>query len=90
VEVALKKTPKISQAEWEVIQILWETSPMTANDIGDDDRKDTVEARNDPHAPHFSSNPLFALGSLLASWTDADHNDTVRNERRQNCACQLR
>ncbi len=29
----MKKTPKISQAEWEVMQVLWKTSPMTANDI---------------------------------------------------------
>jgi len=29
----MKKTPKISQAEWEVMQVLWNTSPLTANDI---------------------------------------------------------
>jgi BlaI family penicillinase repressor len=29
----MKKTPKISQAEWEVMQVLWKTSPLTANDI---------------------------------------------------------
>ena len=29
----MRKTPKISEAEWEVIQVLWKTSPMTANDI---------------------------------------------------------
>lgn len=29
----MKKTPKISEAEWEVMQVLWKTSPMTANDI---------------------------------------------------------
>ena len=29
----MKKTPKISQAEWEVMEVLWKTSPLTANDI---------------------------------------------------------
>jgi len=29
----MKKTPKVSQAEWEVMQVLWKTSPLTANDI---------------------------------------------------------
>ena len=29
----MAKTPKISVAEWEVMQVLWKTSPMTANDI---------------------------------------------------------
>ena len=29
----MKKTPRISEAEWEVMQVLWKTSPMTANDI---------------------------------------------------------
>ena len=29
----MKKTPKISEAEWEVMKILWEASPMTANAI---------------------------------------------------------
>jgi BlaI family penicillinase repressor len=29
----MKKTPKISEAEWEVMQVLWKTSPLTANDI---------------------------------------------------------
>ncbi|OHB80253.1 MAG: transcriptional regulator [Planctomycetes bacterium RBG_16_55_9] len=29
----MKRTPKISEAEWEVMKVLWKTSPMTANDI---------------------------------------------------------
>lgn len=32
-EINMKKTPRISEAEWEVMQVLWKTSPMTANDI---------------------------------------------------------
>ena len=27
------RTPKISEAEWEVMKTLWEKSPLTANDI---------------------------------------------------------
>ena len=33
VETSMKKTPRISEAEWEVMKVLWETSPATANDI---------------------------------------------------------
>ena len=29
----MKKTPKISEAEWEVMKAVWERSPRTANDI---------------------------------------------------------
>ncbi|UCE47461.1 MAG: BlaI/MecI/CopY family transcriptional regulator [Phycisphaerales bacterium] len=29
----MKRTPKISQAEWEVMEVLWTSSPRTANDI---------------------------------------------------------
>ena len=29
----MKKNPKISEAEWEVMKVLWGTSPATANDI---------------------------------------------------------
>ena len=29
----MKKTPKISEAEWEVMKVLWSTSPATANDV---------------------------------------------------------
>ena len=29
----MKKTPKISEAEWEIMKVLWESSPVTANDI---------------------------------------------------------
>ena len=29
----MKRTPKISEAEWEVMKVLWRTSPRTANDI---------------------------------------------------------
>ena len=29
----MKKTPKISEAEWEVMKAVWDRSPRTANDI---------------------------------------------------------
>jgi BlaI family penicillinase repressor len=29
----MKKMPRISEAEWEVMKVLWEKSPLTANDI---------------------------------------------------------
>ncbi|MCX5646450.1 MAG: BlaI/MecI/CopY family transcriptional regulator [Phycisphaerae bacterium] len=29
----MKRTPKISEAEWEVMKVLWENSPLTANEI---------------------------------------------------------
>lgn len=29
----MKKTPKISEAEWEVMKLLWKKSPATANDV---------------------------------------------------------
>ena len=29
----MKRTPKISEAEWEVMKVLWKNSPRTANDI---------------------------------------------------------
>jgi BlaI family penicillinase repressor len=29
----MRRTPKISEAEWEVMKVLWETSPLTANEI---------------------------------------------------------
>ena len=29
----MKKTPKISEAEWEVMKVSWESSPATANEI---------------------------------------------------------
>ena len=32
-EIAMKRTPKISEAEWEVMKVLWKRSPRTANDI---------------------------------------------------------
>ena len=32
-EIAMKRTPKISEAEWEVMKVLWKESPRTANDI---------------------------------------------------------
>jgi BlaI family penicillinase repressor len=31
--MTMKKMPRISDAEWEVMKVLWETSPLTANDI---------------------------------------------------------
>jgi BlaI family penicillinase repressor len=32
-ETNMKKTPKISEAEWEVMKVLWSKSPKTANEI---------------------------------------------------------
>jgi BlaI family penicillinase repressor len=32
-EINVKKTPRISEAEWQVMKVLWKTSPRTANDI---------------------------------------------------------
>ena len=29
----MRKVPRISESEWEVMKVLWETSPLTANDI---------------------------------------------------------
>ena len=29
----MKKLPKISESEWQVMQVLWKTSPLTANEI---------------------------------------------------------
>jgi len=29
----MRRTPKISEAEWEVMKVLWERSPLTANQI---------------------------------------------------------
>ena len=32
----MKRTPRISEAEWEVMKVLWESSPRTANEIVDE------------------------------------------------------
>ena len=32
-EANMAKTPRISEAEWEVMKVLWKTSPRTANEI---------------------------------------------------------
>ena len=32
-EANMAKTPRISEAEWEVMKVLWKTSPKTANEI---------------------------------------------------------
>jgi BlaI family penicillinase repressor len=29
----MRRTPRISEAEWEVMKVLWEKSPLTANEI---------------------------------------------------------
>ncbi len=29
----MKKMPRISEAEWEVMKVLWERSPLTANEV---------------------------------------------------------
>jgi BlaI family penicillinase repressor len=36
VEAIMAKVPKISEAEWEVMKVLWKTSPKTANEIVDE------------------------------------------------------
>jgi BlaI family penicillinase repressor len=35
-EINMRKTPRISEAEWEVMKVLWKTSPKTANEIVDE------------------------------------------------------
>ena len=37
----MKKVPKISEAEWQVMKLLWKQSPMTANDIVETLSKET-------------------------------------------------
>ncbi len=32
----MKKPPPISDAEWEVMNVLWETSPRAATDVADE------------------------------------------------------
>ena len=32
----MAKTPRISEAEWEVMKVLWKTAPKTANEIVDE------------------------------------------------------
>ena len=32
----MKRLPKISEAEWEVMRILWQSGPLTTNEIVDD------------------------------------------------------
>lgn len=32
----MAKTPRISEAEWEVMKVLWETSPLCATEIADE------------------------------------------------------
>jgi BlaI family penicillinase repressor len=32
-EADMKKTPRISEAEWEVMKVLWKKSPKTANEV---------------------------------------------------------
>ena len=40
-ETDVKKIPKISEAEWEVMKVLWKTSPKTANEIVDELKRKT-------------------------------------------------
>jgi BlaI family penicillinase repressor len=35
-EINMRNTPRISEAEWEVMKLLWKTSPKTANEIVDE------------------------------------------------------
>ena len=37
----MKKVPKISEAEWQVMKLLWKKSPLTANDIVESLSKET-------------------------------------------------
>ena len=37
----MKKIPKISEAEWQVMKVLWKKSPLTANDIVETLSKET-------------------------------------------------
>ncbi|MBN2181993.1 MAG: BlaI/MecI/CopY family transcriptional regulator [Sedimentisphaerales bacterium] len=37
----MKKIPKISEAEWQVMKLLWKKSPLTANDIVENLSKET-------------------------------------------------
>ena len=37
----MAKIPKISEAEWEVMKVLWKNSPMTANEIVDELKEKT-------------------------------------------------
>ncbi len=37
----MKKLPKISESEWLVMQVLWKTSPLTANEIVEELSGDT-------------------------------------------------
>ena len=37
----MKKIPKISEAEWQVMRLLWKKSPLTANDIVETLTKET-------------------------------------------------
>ena len=32
----MAKPPKISEAEWEVMKVLWDTSPLAANEVADE------------------------------------------------------
>lgn len=41
----MKRTPKISEAEWEVMKVLWGDSPATANDVVKELSKKTVWKR---------------------------------------------
>jgi BlaI family penicillinase repressor len=40
-EIVMKKVPKISEAEWQVMKLLWKNSPLTANDIVETLSKET-------------------------------------------------
>ena len=57
----MKKLPAISDAEWEVILVLWETAPVTANDV-----VDRVAARNqwNPRTVKTLLNRLVGKGAV--------------------------
>lgn len=41
----MKKIPKISEAEWQVMKVLWKKTPLTANDIVETLSKETLWKR---------------------------------------------
>ena len=57
----MSKTPSISDAEWEVMTVLWSDSPLTASDV-----VDRVAQRNDwnPRTVKTLLNRLVSKGAL--------------------------
>ena len=57
----MKKLPLISDAEWDVMQVLWDTAPLTANEV-----VERIAARNDwnPRTVKTLLNRLVKKGAL--------------------------